>query len=102
MGVSENLSEIVKNNPFRVPFGSAQCATKKCKFYPFQFPNHCYKKVSISANDGTVEFGSSKYYALCGFGGMLSCGLTHTAIVPLDLIKCRIQVSHQSIYCLIT
>lgn len=23
---------------------------------------------------------------------MLSCGLTHTAIVPLDLVKCRMQV----------
>nr|KAF6444246.1 hypothetical protein HJG59_008550 [Molossus molossus] len=23
---------------------------------------------------------------------MLSCGLTHSAIVPLDLIKCRVQV----------
>ena len=33
-----------------------------------------------------------KYYALCGFGGILSCGLTHTAVVPLDLVKCRIQV----------
>lgn len=34
-----------------------------------------------------------KYYALCGFGGILSCGITHTAVVPLDLVKCRIQVS---------
>ena len=47
----------------------------------------------VSASGDTVEFGSGKYYALCGFGGMLSCGLTHTAMVPLDLIKCRIQVS---------
>lgn len=39
-----------------------------------------------------VEFGSGKYYALCGLGGILSCGITHTAIVPLDLVKCRIQV----------
>ncbi|XP_071453587.1 solute carrier family 25 member 3-like isoform X2 [Hetaerina americana] len=30
---------------------------------------------------------------LCGFGGILSCGLTHTAVVPLDLVKCRIQVN---------
>ena len=29
---------------------------------------------------------------MCGFGGILSCGLTHTGIVPLDLVKCRIQV----------
>ena len=41
---------------------------------------------------GTVEFGSSKYYALCGFGGVLSCGLTHTLVTPLDLVKCRLQV----------
>ncbi|XGW29052.1 hypothetical protein V3C99_008670 [Haemonchus contortus] len=40
-----------------------------------------------------VEFGSLKYYALCAFGGVLSCGTTHTAIVPLDLVKCRIQVN---------
>lgn len=42
--------------------------------------------------DVSCEFGSSKYYALCGFGGILSCGLTHTAVVPLDLVKCRLQV----------
>ena len=41
----------------------------------------------------SCEFGSAKYYAICGFGGILSCGLTHTAVVPLDLVKCRIQVS---------
>merc|ERR1712142_1305182 len=32
------------------------------------------------------------YYAYCGFGGVLSCGITHTAVVPHDLVKCRIQV----------
>lgn len=42
--------------------------------------------------DVSCEFGSSKYYALCGFGGILSCGITHTAVVPLDLVKCRLQV----------
>ena len=40
----------------------------------------------------SCEFGSAKFFALCGFGGILSCGLTHTAVVPLDLVKCRIQV----------
>jgi len=34
-----------------------------------------------------------KYFALCGLGGIVSCGVTHTAIVPLDLVKCRIQVN---------
>ncbi|PAA69276.1 hypothetical protein BOX15_Mlig006234g1, partial [Macrostomum lignano] len=40
----------------------------------------------------SCEFGSGTYYAYCGFGGVLSCGLTHTAVVPLDLVKCRMQV----------
>lgn len=48
---------------------------------------------TVSApGSNTVDFGSGKFYALCGLGGILSCGITHTAIVPLDLVKCRIQV----------
>jgi len=46
--------------------------------------------------DASCEFGSSKYYALCGFGGILSCGVTHTAMVPLDLVKCRLQVCKEA------
>lgn len=34
------------------------------------------------------------YYGKCMIGGILSCGLTHTAVVPLDIIKCRRQVNH--------
>ena len=26
-------------------------------------------------------------------GGMLACGLTHTAIVPLDVAKCKKQIN---------
>jgi solute carrier family 25 phosphate transporter 3 len=32
------------------------------------------------------------FYAQCMFGGVLSCGLTHTAVVPLDVVKCKMQV----------
>lgn len=32
------------------------------------------------------------YYAKCMVGGALACGLTHLAVTPLDLIKCRRQV----------
>lgn len=44
------------------------------------------------AQKDSCEVGSGKYYALCGVGGILSCGITHTALTPLDLVKCRIQV----------
>ncbi|XP_072097070.1 solute carrier family 25 member 3-like isoform X1 [Mobula birostris] len=49
----------------------------------------------------SCEYGSARFYALCGLGGILSCGTTHTAVVPLDLVKCRIQVDpgkYQSIF----
>lgn len=35
----------------------------------------------------------ASYYMKCVVGGALACGLTHAAITPLDLVKCRRQVS---------
>eukprot|EP00753_Platysulcus_tardus_P016781 PLAT6035.2.p2 GENE.PLAT6035.2~~PLAT6035.2.p2 ORF type:complete len:346 (+),score=102.04 PLAT6035.2:1-1038(+) len=34
---------------------------------------------------------NADYYRKCMAGGVLSCGLTHTAVVPLDIVKCRMQ-----------
>ncbi|KAK4132293.1 mitochondrial carrier [Trichocladium antarcticum] len=44
------------------------------------------------AKTGHIELYSGKYYAACTFGGMMACGLTHTAVTPLDLVKTRRQV----------
>merc|ERR1711970_388688 len=49
-------------------------------------------KPVIASAETSCEFGSTEYYAKCMIGGALSCGLTHTAVVPLDLVKCRMQV----------
>lgn len=32
------------------------------------------------------------YYGKCMIGGVLSCGITHTVITPLDVVKCNMQV----------
>jgi len=54
------------------------------------------RSTSAAAAEGnSCEFGSGKYYALCGLGGVLSCGITHTAVTPLDLVKCRLQVNKE-------
>lgn len=80
------LTEVAKNNPFGSP-PSAMVTPKRPVFSQ-------RRNVLLSAKDtgNSCEFGSMKYYALCGFGGILSCGITHTGVVPLDLVKCRIQV----------
>ncbi|KAK2197666.1 bifunctional Mitochondrial substrate-solute carrier/P-loop containing nucleoside triphosphate hydrolase/Mitochondrial carrier domain superfamily/GPN-loop GTPase/Mitochondrial phosphate carrier protein Pic2-Mir1-like [Babesia duncani] len=35
----------------------------------------------------------SSYYGKCMLGGVLSCGLTHTLVTPLDVTKCRMQTN---------
>eukprot|EP01128_Nolandella_sp_AFSM9_P011895 TRINITY_DN8797_c0_g1_i1.p2 TRINITY_DN8797_c0_g1~~TRINITY_DN8797_c0_g1_i1.p2 ORF type:complete len:330 (-),score=83.63 TRINITY_DN8797_c0_g1_i1:170-1159(-) len=40
-----------------------------------------------------IELYSAKYFAACGLGGILSCGLTHGALTPLDLVKCNVQAN---------
>merc|ERR1712241_918919 len=76
------ITELSSTNPFSSPFLGKSTMPQ---------PNQ--RKIAFAAaGDTSCEFGSLKYYALCGFGGLLSCGLTHTAVVPLDLVKCRIQV----------
>jgi len=74
--------EAIKENPFHIPSFQIQ----KVDDLPSR------KISNASTEETSCEFGSSKYYAICGLGGVLSCGITHTAIVPLDLVKCRIQV----------
>ncbi len=34
---------------------------------------------------------SGKFYAACTLGGIASCGLTHMAVTPMDLVKCNMQ-----------
>ncbi|OBA21829.1 mitochondrial carrier [Metschnikowia bicuspidata var. bicuspidata NRRL YB-4993] len=41
--------------------------------------------------DGITLF-SKEYYAACTLGGIIACGPTHSAVTPLDLVKCRRQV----------
>lgn len=54
-------------------------------------PGRRIAAAAIAPGD-SCEYGSQKYFLLCGLGGILSCGITHTMVVPLDLVKCRLQV----------
>jgi len=60
-------------------------------------PQEPLRKMAAAAveEEYSCEFGSTKYFVLCAFGGVLSCGITHTAVTPLDLVKCRLQVDKE-------
>jgi len=48
---------------------------------------------SATTTQKKVELYSKEYYFYCGIGGILSCGLTHTFVTPLDLVKCNAQAN---------
>lgn len=41
---------------------------------------------------GGSDVHDMSYYGKCMVGGILSCGLTHMLVCPLDIVKCRKQV----------
>jgi len=47
---------------------------------------------AASSSEG-IKLYSPAYYGVCAVGGILSCGLTHTMVVPLDIVKCRMQAN---------
>lgn len=58
-------------------------------------------KITVGATGPVAKWNSryaghvphdTNYYAKCALGGILACGLTHTAICPLDVTKCNMQV----------
>lgn len=92
--------QAANNSPFRTPFSRVQCADVESTVAVPALGNDPAPVVgreiaaaaSASSSNDSCEFGSNKYFALCGIGGILSCGTTHTFVVPLDLVKCRLQV----------
>lgn len=44
------------------------------------------------ADSAAMQLHTPLFYATCALGGLLSTGLTHLAVTPLDLVKCNMQV----------
>ena len=40
-----------------------------------------------------LELFTSKYYAACALGGMISAGSVHLLITPFDMLKVNMQVN---------
>jgi len=62
-----DIKEVAKANPFSAPVAAAD-------------------------SQYSCEAGSTEFFGFCALGGLISCGVTHTGLVPLDLVKCRMQV----------
>eukprot|EP00238_Polyblepharides_amylifera_P000946 CAMPEP_0196570714 /NCGR_PEP_ID=MMETSP1081-20130531/861_1 /TAXON_ID=36882 /ORGANISM="Pyramimonas amylifera, Strain CCMP720" /LENGTH=353 /DNA_ID=CAMNT_0041887311 /DNA_START=149 /DNA_END=1210 /DNA_ORIENTATION=+ len=49
---------------------------------------------ACSPSEGIAMY-SKEFYAACTMGGILSCGLTHMLVTPLDVVKCNMQTNPQ-------
>jgi solute carrier family 25 phosphate transporter 3 len=90
----ESLLELAKANPFVNPFQTAKCSDNGgvAMGKTTLVPSRNIMAASAVVEGDSCAYGSPKFFALCALGGVISCGVTHTAVVPLDLVKCRLQV----------
>lgn len=49
--------------------------------------------IAAPSESGKIELYSTEYFLACGLGGLLCCGLTHTAVTPMDVVKCNMQIA---------
>lgn len=86
-----------QQHPLKRPIFSAWSTVDDVKAKAGQLSDEAVKEFEkasskAQAKAGAIELYSAKYYAACTVGGILACGTTHTAVTPLDLVKCRRQV----------
>nr|XP_035950498.1 LOW QUALITY PROTEIN: phosphate carrier protein, mitochondrial-like [Halichoerus grypus] len=94
-----SVAHLARANPFNAPHlqlvHDGLTGPRSSPAGPPGQPGRSRNLALAAVEEDSCECGSMEFYALCGFGGVLSCGLTHTAVVPLDLVKCPLQVDPQ-------
>ncbi|XP_015674924.1 phosphate carrier protein, mitochondrial isoform X1 [Protobothrops mucrosquamatus] len=94
------VAPLVRLNPFHAPqleLHQNSCGPRKrlTESEEVSCTRRNLAAASAEAEEYSCAYGSGRFFLLCGLGGIISCGTTHTALVPLDLVKCRIQVDPQ-------
>ncbi|KAK9465517.1 mitochondrial carrier domain-containing protein [Lipomyces arxii] len=60
----------------------------------FTSPVQSNKSFFVNAPaEGGIKLYTPEFYGACTLGGIIACGPTHSAMTPLDLVKCRRQVN---------
>jgi len=49
----------------------------------------------VLVQPGVIKKDTPEYFAVCGLAGILSCGLTHCGVTPIDMVKCNKQNNPQ-------
>ncbi|KAI8319230.1 mitochondrial phosphate carrier protein [Martensiomyces pterosporus] len=81
-----------------IPPPHALAAFKETAAAPVPFvahspAEHPQQKRQVAAASSPIKVNSPRYFVYCGIGGLLACGTTHFSLTPVDMLKCRLQVS---------
>lgn len=79
------LSPLARNNSFGLPMRPTTSSL-------VPKASRTNNNFMIPAPSEKIAMFSPAYYGACTVGGILSCGLTHMTVTPLDLVKCNMQV----------
>ncbi|KAJ7558062.1 hypothetical protein O6H91_04G023500 [Diphasiastrum complanatum] len=99
--VGAALSHVTSQAPAAPPipvgyarFSSSSTSSSPADLSPVRTNVSGSKFFIPSANESKkIALYSPEFYAACTFGGIMSCGLTHMAVTPLDLVKCNMQIA---------
>ena len=89
-------------SPFQTSFGWAlQSMSAKPAQREVELPKVVVPSISFSssivaaaaAEPGKIVPYTNAFYGVCALGGIASCGLTHTAVTPMDVVKCNMQTN---------
>lgn len=75
-----SLMDAARNSPFKGPLTVANCDAVAAA-------------AVVPASGDSCEFGSTKYFLLCGLGGIISCGkwfFFHVLLIKVQSIICYI------------
>ena len=89
---SQNRSLLDRSPPFQIWSVKEDIKNKTSQIGNEISKEYAHASQVAQKEVGGVELYSLKYYMACTLGGILACGVTHTAVTPLDLVKCRRQV----------
>lgn len=76
-----SLFETSRQSPFKGPLSSVQCeAETNNQLVPGR--SIAAAATAVAAAGDSCEFGSTKYFLLCGLGGIISCGKCLRSVCP--------------------
>lgn len=69
-----SLFDVSRKSPFKGPLNGVQCEAVESNTQLVPGRSIAAAAAAVDTVNDSCEFGSTKYFLLCGLGGIISCG----------------------------